>query len=107
MSFVDATGMRVGGLHDVQVSDAASGWSRYPDVVWTGTQFGVMYVDTRDGAPDLWLQSVACARGPRVADRRERAGHRRRYPRIGYGRAVRAGLEPVARHEPCILAGHD
>jgi hypothetical protein len=61
MSFVDATGMRVGALHDVQVSDAASGWSRYPDVVWTGTQFGVMYVDTRDGAPDLWLQSVACA----------------------------------------------
>ncbi len=64
MSFVDATGMRVGGLHDVQVSDAASGWSRYPDVVWTGTQFGVMYVDTRDGAPDLWLQSVACAPAP-------------------------------------------
>ena len=64
MSFVDATGMRVGGLHDVQVSDAASGWSRYPDVVWTGTQFGVMYVDTRDGAPDLWLQSVGCAPAP-------------------------------------------
>jgi hypothetical protein len=61
MSFVDASGARVGGLHDVQVSDGASGWSKYPDVVWTGSQFGVMYVDTRDGAPDLWLQSVSCA----------------------------------------------
>jgi hypothetical protein len=64
MSFVDATGARVGGLHDVQVSDAATGWSRYPDVVWTGKAFGVMYVDTRDGSPDLWLQSVACTAGP-------------------------------------------
>jgi hypothetical protein len=62
MSFVDATGARVGGLHDVQVSDGASGWSKYPDVAWTGQEFGVMYVDTRDGAPDLWLQSVACLR---------------------------------------------
>ena len=61
MSFVDATGARVGGLHDLQVSDGAAGWSKYPDVVWTGARFGVMYVDTRDGAPDLWLQSVACA----------------------------------------------
>ncbi len=60
MSFVDGSGARVGGLHDVQVSDAATGWSKYPDVVWTGKAFGVMYVDTRDGAPDLWLQSVAC-----------------------------------------------
>jgi hypothetical protein len=60
MSFVDATGARVGGLHDVQVSDGTSGWSKYPDVAWTGRQFGVMYVDTRDGTPDLWLQSVAC-----------------------------------------------
>jgi hypothetical protein len=64
MSFVDSTGARVGGLHDVQVSEAASGWSRYPDVVWTGKAFGVMYVDTRDGAPDLWLQSVACTSVP-------------------------------------------
>jgi hypothetical protein len=64
MSFVDGTGTRVGGLHDVQVSDAATGWSKYPDVVWTGKAFGVMYVDTRDGAPDLWLQSVACTYAP-------------------------------------------
>ncbi len=60
MSFVDKTGKRVAGLHDVRVSDAATGWSKYPDVLWTGSQFGVMYVDTRDGAPALWLQSVTC-----------------------------------------------
>jgi hypothetical protein len=64
MSFVGATGARVGGLHDLQVSDVASGWSKYPDVVWTGKAFGLMYVDTRDGAPDLWLQSVTCATAP-------------------------------------------
>ena len=54
MSFVDGAGERVGGLHDVQVSNAASGWSRYPDVAWNGKQFGVMYVDTRDGPSALW-----------------------------------------------------
>jgi hypothetical protein len=60
MSFVDKTGTRVAGLHDVRVSDAASGWSKYPDVLWTGSDFGVMFVDTRDGAPGLWLQAVTC-----------------------------------------------
>ena len=60
MSFVDRSGARVAGLHDVRVSDATTGWSKYPDVLWTGSAFGVMYVDTRDGAPALWLQSVTC-----------------------------------------------
>jgi hypothetical protein len=60
MSFVTTAGVRVGGLHDLQVSNGSSGWSRFPDVVWTGTEFGVMYVDTRDGPPALWFQRVAC-----------------------------------------------
>jgi hypothetical protein len=61
LTFVDATGARVGGLTDLQVSSGAAGWSKYPDVVWTGSEFGVMYVDTRDGKPALWLQRVSCA----------------------------------------------
>lgn len=60
MSFVDDTGARVAGLHDLQVSNGKNGWSKYPDVVWTGTEFGVMFVDTRTGAPALFLQRVSC-----------------------------------------------
>ena len=60
MSFVDGKGARVGGLHDLQVSNGTGGTSKYPDVVWTGREFGVMYVDTRDGHPELWLQRIAC-----------------------------------------------
>jgi hypothetical protein len=60
MSFVDQTGARVAHLHDLQVSNGTGGWSKYPDVVWTGSEFGVMYVDTRDGAPALWFQRVVC-----------------------------------------------
>lgn len=60
MSFVNALGLRVGGLHDLQVSAGQTGTSKYPDVVWTGSEFGVMWVDTRNGAPELWFQRVAC-----------------------------------------------
>jgi hypothetical protein len=60
MSFIDQTGARVRGLSDLQVSNGAGGWSKYPDVAWTGSQFGVMYVDDRDGAPALWFQRVTC-----------------------------------------------
>jgi hypothetical protein len=61
MSFVDATGARVRGLPDLQVSNGVSGWSKYPDLVWNGSQFGVMYVDDRDGQPSLWFQRVTCS----------------------------------------------
>ena len=60
MSFVNGAGQRVAGLHDLQVSAGQTGTSKYPDVVWTGTEFGVMWVDTRSGAPELWFQRVAC-----------------------------------------------
>jgi hypothetical protein len=60
MSLVDAAGARVRGLHDLQVSNGQSGWSKYPDVVWNGHEFGVMYVDTRDGNAALWFQRVSC-----------------------------------------------
>jgi hypothetical protein len=61
MSFVDATGARVAGRPDLQVSNGTAGWSRFPDVAWTGSEFGVMYVDTRTGVPALWFQRVACS----------------------------------------------
>jgi len=60
ISFVDSKGSRVGGLHDLQVSNGMTGWSRYPQVAWTGSEFAVMYVDTRDGPPALWMQRVQC-----------------------------------------------
>ena len=61
MTFIDATGARVGGKPDLQVSNGATGGSRYPDVEWTGKEFGVIYVDDRTGAPALWMQRVACS----------------------------------------------
>jgi hypothetical protein len=61
MSFVDGTGARVAGKHDLQVTGGTGGWSKYPDVVWNGREFGVLYVDTRSGAPALWFARVACA----------------------------------------------
>jgi hypothetical protein len=60
MSFIDNTGARVAGRTDLQVSNGTTGWSKYPDVVWTGTEFGVVYVDTRSGPPALWFQRVSC-----------------------------------------------
>jgi hypothetical protein len=62
MSFVDATGKRVGGLHDLQVSQTPRGTARYPDVQWTGSEFGVAWIDTRDGAAQLYFARVKCAR---------------------------------------------
>jgi hypothetical protein len=62
MSFVDQTGARVRGLPDLQVSNGASGWSKYPDLAWNGGQFGVMYVDDRDGPAALWFQRVTCSK---------------------------------------------
>jgi hypothetical protein len=61
MTLVDNGGQRI-GTHDLQVSSGTKGGSKYPDVVWTGSEFGVMYIDTRDGPPELWLQRVACSK---------------------------------------------
>jgi hypothetical protein len=60
ISFVDRTGVRVGGLHDLQVSNGTSGWSKFPQVVWTGNEFAVVYVDNRSGGPELWFQRISC-----------------------------------------------
>lgn len=60
ISFVDVTAERVRGLGDLQVSGGRSGWAKYPDVAWTGREFGVVWVDNRDGEPALWFARVAC-----------------------------------------------
>jgi hypothetical protein len=60
LSFIDGKGSRVGGLGDLRISGGSGGWSKYPDIVWTGTEFGVMYVDTRTGKPALWFQRASC-----------------------------------------------
>jgi hypothetical protein len=59
MTLVDASGARI-APHDLQVSSGTIGGSKYPDIAWTGGEFGVMYIDSRDGAPELWFQRVAC-----------------------------------------------
>ena len=61
MSFIDGAGKRVGGLHDLQVSANPKGtMARFPDVVWTGSEFGVAWVDTREGKPELYFAHVTC-----------------------------------------------
>lgn len=60
LTLLDDTGARIGGSGDLRVSNGDAGWSKYPDIVWTGSDLGVMYVDTRDGSPALWFQRVSC-----------------------------------------------
>ena len=59
MTFFDSMGSRAAPT-DMQISDGTKGGARFPDVVWTGTEFGVMYIDTRDGQPELWMHRVQC-----------------------------------------------
>ncbi len=61
MSFVDATGKRVGGGADVQVSRTTSGKSaRYPELAWTGQLFAVSWLDTRNGPGQIFFNRVVC-----------------------------------------------
>jgi hypothetical protein len=60
LTLVDAKGARIPNSADLRVSNGGSGWSKFPGVVWTGSDLGVMYVDTRDGAPALWFQRISC-----------------------------------------------
>jgi hypothetical protein len=61
MSFVDGTGKRVGGLHDLKVSASpGNNQAKLPDVVWSGTDFGVVWTDTRDGGHSLYFARVDC-----------------------------------------------
>jgi hypothetical protein len=60
MTFVDGSGKRVFGP-DLQVSATPNGkWARFPDVDWDGKEFGVAWIDSRDGTTQLYFQRVAC-----------------------------------------------
>lgn len=61
VTFVDANGARVGNKADLRISDTLRGeLARYPDIQWNGTDFGVAWVDTRDGAPQIYFTRVRC-----------------------------------------------
>lgn len=60
LTLIDGKGARIPDSADLRISNGGAGWSKYPDVVWTGSDLGVMYVDTRDGSPALWFQRVSC-----------------------------------------------
>lgn len=61
ISFIDGAGKRVGGLHDLAVSMNPKGsMARFPDVQWTGSEFGVAWIDTREGRPELYFAHVTC-----------------------------------------------
>lgn len=60
MTFFDSKGERAAAT-DMQISDGTTGGARFPDVVWTGSEFGVMYIDSRDGQPELWMHRVRCS----------------------------------------------
>jgi hypothetical protein len=61
ISFVDASGKRVGPPHDFQVSSTPQGGAaKYPDVAWNGSEFGVMWIDSREDKPQLFFARVAC-----------------------------------------------
>ena len=64
-ALVDATGSRVGG--EVRVTSAA-GWSLSPRVVWTGTEFGAVWLDTRDGSEEVYFARMS-AGGAKLAGR--------------------------------------
>jgi hypothetical protein len=61
ISFVDASGQRVGNGSDLQVSDTPGGArARFPDIEWTGTEFGVAWIDTRETSPQVYFARVNC-----------------------------------------------
>jgi hypothetical protein len=65
MTFIDQNGQRVGGAADAQISNTTV-WARFPDVQWTGSEFGVLWLDARGGEPDLYFNRVACQRPPPI-----------------------------------------
>lgn len=59
LTFIDPTGARIGGAADSQVSDTPA-QARFPDVQWNGSTFGVLWIDTRDGSPQLYFNNASC-----------------------------------------------
>lgn len=59
VTFLDAQGSRIGQA--IQVSEPPDrAWSRFPAVAFTGSEYGVAWVDSRDGTPAVFLARVSC-----------------------------------------------
>jgi hypothetical protein len=59
LAYIDAAGNKVGG--DLQVSNApVTASAKYPEIQWSGSNFGVTWLDTRDGAAQAYFASVVC-----------------------------------------------
>jgi hypothetical protein len=59
LTVIDPKGKRIGA--DTQISATPrSERARFPDLVWNGGGFGVAWVDTRDGSPQLYFAKVPC-----------------------------------------------
>ena len=61
MTFIDQNGLRIGGAADAQISNTPM-WARYPDVIWNGNEFGVLWIDARDGQTELYFNRVVCSK---------------------------------------------
>ena len=54
-----ATTLTLTGSADAQISNTTR-WARYPDVVWTGSELGILWVDSRDGMPEIYFNRAHC-----------------------------------------------
>jgi hypothetical protein len=59
LTLIDGEGKRVAGGGDLQVSSSPKK-ARFPDVQWTGSEYGVAWVDYRDDVPQIWFSRVSC-----------------------------------------------
>jgi len=55
---VDASGTKIGA--DVRLTNHASGGASDPSVVWTGSDYGVAWIDSRDGNYEIYFARVRC-----------------------------------------------
>ena len=61
LTFIDANGARIGGSADAQISNTPAR-ARFPDVAYTGNEFGVLWLDARDTTTELYFNHVDCKR---------------------------------------------
>jgi hypothetical protein len=59
LTYLDSNGVRLAAAADAQISSTTN-WARYPDVAWTGSDFGVMWIDSRTGTTELFFNRAVC-----------------------------------------------
>jgi hypothetical protein len=59
LTFVDQAGARIANAADAQVSNTSAS-AKFPDVIWNGMEFAIIWVDTRDGGPQLYFNRILC-----------------------------------------------